>query len=186
MRAGQGDADGVAHEHASGLAVHEAHQVLGVAGRVEHVEVPTGAEVDAVTLVDGFQPVLGHRGHGAPQLLHALLAVHAGGAVPEAIRRTEVSRPLGMHEDGGGGEVLGQAAGAAAVVEVHVGHDDVGQVVRPHTLLLESSDHAVEAGLRPRLDERGTGAGEEVARQLMLLVVHQRIDCLDRSIRSSM
>ena len=89
-----------------------------------------------------------------------------------------MARSFGMHEDHGSGEVLGQPTSTTTVVEVDVGHDDVGQVVPAHPLLFEGGDHPVEARFGTRFDERGPWAGEEVARQLMLLVVHQRIDRL--------
>src|SRR5439155_12884880 len=51
VRSRQRDAHGVAHEDTTGGRVDQAHEVLGVSGRVQDLEEPPPSEVDAVALV---------------------------------------------------------------------------------------------------------------------------------------
>src|SRR5439155_13826519 len=57
VRPGEGDAHGIADEDPAGGRVDQAHQVLGVPGRVENVEEAAATQVDAVALVAGHEPV---------------------------------------------------------------------------------------------------------------------------------
>src|SRR5207237_9197222 len=106
-------------------------------------------------------------------------AVDPGGAGPESLGRAQVPRPLLVDHDRGRREALGQPAAAAAVVEVDVGDDDVGEVAGADAALIEGGDHPVETRLGARLDKGGTGARQEVARELVGLVLHQRVDGVD-------
>src|SRR5204863_3374568 len=137
--AGEGYADRVPDEDATGLGVDQAHEVLGVAGRVHDLEGAAASQVDPVTLVHGAQPLLGHRRDRSPELRHALLPVDPGGAVPQPLGRTEVSGPFGVDVHRRRREPFGQTTGAPAVVEVDVGDDNVGQVAGIHTFVIESS-----------------------------------------------
>jgi len=89
---GHVDAERVARQHGTGLRIDEGHVVGRMAGRVQDLEIPA-AQLDALTVLNRFQTVLGDRLDGAKPLGHPLLPVDTGGAGHQLGRVGEMRCP---------------------------------------------------------------------------------------------
>jgi hypothetical protein len=77
----------------------------------------------------------------------------------------------------GGGEILGQEACAAAVIDMDVGRNDIGQVVEFETEFRGSAEQSGSIGCRSRLYQHGPGPGEQIGDLMQReLIVRRGID----------
>ena len=90
------------------------------------------------------------------------------------MRCDEMAGPGGMDTDAGPGKPGGEVPCSAGVVEVDVGHRHHGQVVDAD--LVEGFIQVVDRAGGATLDENPVRSVEQVTRQALGLVVHQRID----------
>ena len=105
--------------------------VLGMARRVDGHQHPVGSTPDLLAVVEHVD-ALGRGGIEAAVEGVEQRPVDAGGRVDQPGRVGQMASPLGVHVDGGRGEGPGHVAHPAGMVEMDVGDDDSGELVRAH------------------------------------------------------
>ena len=106
-------------------------------------------------------------------------AVDARRAVDEPGRIDEVARAALVHDHGGDGEVGGEVADGAGVVEVDVGDDDPAQVGGAEPERGERRVHGGDARLRTGLDQRGHRPVDQEPGGELLHAAQQRVELMD-------
>ena len=81
--------------------------------------------------------------------------------------------------DGRAREAVQEVAHTARMVDVHVRHDDVGQVPAPDTERTEGIGHGLDVGAGARFDEARLRRREQVHRVQLALARHAGVDPRD-------
>jgi hypothetical protein len=115
--------DPVAGEQGAEIGVEHGHVVLGVAGRVDQLQLVAAAEVEVLAVLGGADTVGLDRGEAAVHGVHER-TVDPGRAAQQPLGLVQVPRPRRMDHHGGVGEGAHQVADPAGVVEVDVGDHD--------------------------------------------------------------
>ena len=174
----QMDPHGVSGEDRAAARVLEGDVMGGMARGVEHLQGPA-AQVDLVPVDDGAQALRRHGVHGAEERPEPLLAVDPARAGHQLGRVCQMRGAPLLDPYRGPGEVAGQRADPARMVEVDVGEHDVGQVLRPEVELGQAGQHRVDRGGGPGLDQRGLVPVQQVAGGHRGSPTHPGVDARD-------
>ena len=160
---GEPNAGRIADQQGAGVLVEHRVMVLGVSRRIDQTEMASPAEVDAVAVGGGHQPVLGHREHATVESVEKR-PVDQRGAVDQPGRVGEMAGAALVHHHGGLGEGTGEVTDRAGVIEVDVGEHQPAQVGAADAGGFESGDNRVGAAPRAGLDQRGLRSVDQESR----------------------
>jgi hypothetical protein len=146
--------EGVTGEPAPRGGVPDAVVVAGMAGGVGEQQLAAGQlHLQAIVCDLGALDVDGQ--HLAVGAQHFFRPVDRGGAGPQRARVHHVALAAGVHQQRGVGAGLHQLAGAAGVVQVHVGGDHVLHIFGGHTEGLQRGQDAWYARCSAGVDDGG-------------------------------
>lgn len=147
-----GKPEHVAGEDGLGLLVDDADVVLGVARGVDHEQF-AAAELDGQAFV-GVDDALGRDGQDvAVDVLDVVLAVNRGDAGDKLGGLGHVARAARMDDELGVREFAHERAGAAGVVEVDMGEDDVIDSIAAEADLVQRFLHIGQRVVAAGIDE---------------------------------
>ena len=153
----------IAGEEHPAHGVVQADVVLGVSGRVDRDEGAPGLDRNLLPVRQHVQ-ALRRRGVDATVERVEQRSVDARGGVDQARGIGQVTRPLLVHVDRGGGEGPGHVADAARMVEVDVGDRHSGQLRGTDPDLAQRGEQHRHRALAAGLDQHRCRTLYEVAR----------------------
>ncbi len=172
------ETQGIAGEDTAAGRVVNAEMMTRVAGRVDEQQLAL-TELAVLAIVDDLDPLFVDRLDGAVEAAKRGLAVNRDGARDEPRRVDHVARAARMDQQRRLVEAPHHRAGAAGMVEVHVGRDYVSDLLRFDVEFGERRRDVGKRVGRAGLDQRGFAVGDEQVNRRDLRFDVAGVDAVD-------
>ncbi|MCU0988538.1 MAG: hypothetical protein MUE63_02850 [Xanthomonadales bacterium] len=146
-----GNAEGVAAEPAAAVFVPDTEVMPRVAGRIEELQRAL-ADLQAAAVLHDDHAVFRHRQQRAVLFFVLFVAVYGPGAGLQPRRVDHVPGAARVHDQRRVGQAPHQAARAARMVQVDMGHDDVAYLLHAPPALRDDRQDALAAVIVAGLD----------------------------------